>query len=381
MKLIYKIILVTGLIWGVGAKVLVAKNGTYYQKKDFTKTIKKEYEISIDGLVKLSNRYGKVDLNTWEKDRVKIEVKITVRASSEKLAQNDFDRIEIHFANSPSLVSAETEIIANSSNTSWWGGWDSSDYKSDFSIDYQVYMPASCDLELSNKYGDARISSISGNTRLNIKYGDFEFAGTEGDLDVYLGYGNGQIDAVGDLSADGAYCSLKVGKADDIQINSKYSKIEIEEAQEIHSHSKYDSYRIQKVVNLRNEGKYDNFNVGIIKDLMVISKHTDLNVDRLTNSANFELKYGGARVSDVAKGFTKIILIGNHADYKINVEDGANYQVQAETDNSGVKCHRDFKFSDKMQNKGSTEVNGYMGKKNAQSLIKAQLNYGGLKVW
>lgn len=380
MKLIYKIVLITGLIWGLGTNIASAKKGNPSDKKDFTKTIKKEYEIAVDGLVKLSNRYGKVDLNTWEKDRVKVEVRITVRASSEKVAQNDFDRIEIHFTDSPSLVSAETEILSSTSKSSWWG-WDATDYKSDFSIDYQVYMPASCNLDLSNKYGNAYISSIDGDTRLNIKYGDFEFAGTEGDLDVYLGYGNGQIDAVGDLSADGAYCSLRVGKADDIEINSKYSKIVIDEAQEIHSHTKYDSYRIAKVVNLRNEGKYDNFNVGVIKDLMVISKHTDLNVDRLTNSANFELKYGGARVDDVAKGFTEIILIGNHADYKINVEDGANYQVQAETDNSGVKCHRDFKHSDEFQEKGSSDVNGYMGKKNAQSLIKAQLNYGGLKVW
>jgi len=379
MKLIYKIILVTGLIWGIGNTVATAKNSTLGQKKDFTKTIKKEYEISQDGLVKLSNRYGKVDLNTWEKDRVKVEVKITVRARSEADAQNDFDRIAIHFENSTSLVSAETEILSTS-KSSWWG-WNTYNDNSDYSIDYQVFMPASCNLELSNKYGNAYISSIAGDTRLNIKYGDFEFAGTEGDLDVYLGYGKGQIETVGDLSADGAYCSLRVGKAEDIEINSKYSKIVIDEAKEIHSHSKYDSYRIEKVVNLRNEGKYDNFNVGVIDDLMVISKYTDLNVDRLINSANFELKYGGARVDDVAKGFSEIILIGKHADYKINVEEGANYQVQAETDHSGVKYPVNFKLEEEFQSKGSSDVNGYIGKRNAQSLIKAQLNYGGLKVW
>jgi len=101
----------------------------------------------------------------------------------------------------------------------------------------------------------------------------------------------------------------------------------------------------------------------------------------LTNSANFELKYGGARLDDVAKGFTEIILVGNHTNYKINVEEGADYQVQAETEHSGVKCPTAFKVDDEFSTKGSSDVNGYKGKRNAQSLIKAQLNYGGLKVW
>ena len=42
---------------------------------DYTKTIKKEFDISSDGLVDLSNRYGVLEVSTWDKNRVKSEAR------------------------------------------------------------------------------------------------------------------------------------------------------------------------------------------------------------------------------------------------------------------------------------------------------------------
>ncbi|MBK7338549.1 MAG: hypothetical protein IPJ00_21495 [Saprospirales bacterium] len=35
--------------------------------QEFNKTITKEYDISANGTTYLSNKYGKVDVKTWEK--------------------------------------------------------------------------------------------------------------------------------------------------------------------------------------------------------------------------------------------------------------------------------------------------------------------------
>ena len=94
MKLAYKISLVF-LLAGLLVTGLQAKN--HYQ--EFTKTIKKEFDITRDGTTNIKNKYGKVDIKTWDKNRVKIDVRIVVNARSEKSAQEVFDRIDIGFSN------------------------------------------------------------------------------------------------------------------------------------------------------------------------------------------------------------------------------------------------------------------------------------------
>lgn len=357
-----------------------AANTQPTNNKDFTKTIKKDFAVNADGKVRVANRYGKVAVDTWDKKRVKIEVKITVRADSEARAQEGFERIQIQFSDSPSYVSAETVI--GESQKSFWDSWTSSwGGKIDFTIDYQVFMPASCDLDLANKYGDSHIASMEGDVSLEVKYGNFELEEVLGDLEVNLGYGNGTVTRARNISAEGKYCNLKVRHADDVAITSKYSKIKIEEARAVRTISKYDSYDIIKMNSFRNEGKYDHFDIGSVDEVWVVSKYSDINVERLVIGADFELKYGGARVEDVAKGFSEINLIGKHADYKINVEDGAAYQVKATSDSGGLNYPSNMNVIFKEDDGHKKEINGYFGAKNAKGVIKAQLDYGGLKVW
>ena len=380
MKLAYRFLTATlSVVFVMGfASTLSAEPN--YKNKDFTKTIKKDFPIDADGKVKISNRYGKIDVSTWDRDRVKVEVRITVRASSEARAQEGFERIKINFSDSQSHVSAETEI--GEGEKSFWESWTTAwGGKIDFTIDYQINMPASCDLDLKNKYGDSHIASLDGDVNIDVKYGNFELEEAEGDLEVMLGYGNGTIERARNVSAEGKYCNLKVKYADDVSIVSKYSKIKIEEAKAVRTVSKYDSYDITKMVSFKNEGKYDHFDIGTVDEVWVISKYADINVERLATSANFELKYGGARVDDVAKEFTEINLVGKHADYKINVEEGADYQVKATSDSGGINYPSNMQVIFVDENGGIKEVNGYFGKKNAKGIINAQLDYGGLKVW
>ena len=156
------------------------------EAQEFTKTIKKEFPISQTGTVDLTNKYGKVEVHTWDRNRVKIDVSIVVDARSESAAQEVFDRIQIDFSNDDAFVKAETSI--ESSNSWWKGSWNN---KSEFQVNYEVYMPSTCDLNLDNQYGNSNVEAISGSADVKVKYGDFQLEGVGGDLKVYLGYGNG----------------------------------------------------------------------------------------------------------------------------------------------------------------------------------------------
>ena len=112
MKTIIKItffILVLILLLGIkGAKA----------HSEYTEVIKKEFAINPDAQLTVNNRFGKVHCANWEKNSISIEVTITVTAADQKEADKKFFRISIDFTDSPSSVTAITNMqeIKNQGN-------------------------------------------------------------------------------------------------------------------------------------------------------------------------------------------------------------------------------------------------------------------------
>jgi len=79
-------------------------------KKEFSKVIEEEFDISAEGRVALENKYGQVTVNTWERNHIELKVSILVNARSEESAQKVFDRIDIHIDNTSSSLNVQTEI-------------------------------------------------------------------------------------------------------------------------------------------------------------------------------------------------------------------------------------------------------------------------------
>ena len=73
---------------------------------EYNKTVKKEFAISSNGTVYLANKYGKVDVKTWDRNRVKLDIRISVRTNSESNAQKVFNRINIQ----SSKLTSTTEV-------------------------------------------------------------------------------------------------------------------------------------------------------------------------------------------------------------------------------------------------------------------------------
>lgn len=351
---------------------------TEHQQKaqEFTRTIKKEFPISSTGEVNLSNKYGKVNVQTWERDRVKIDVTIVVEANSESAAQKVFDRINIEFANDDKFVKAETSI---ESTKGWWDGWGDNN-RTEFQVNYEVFMPESCDLDLSNKYGDATVSPIDGSANVSVKYGDFQLEGVGGELVVYLGYGNGTVVKARDVSAEVSYSKLNLNDVQDVNFNTKYSKLYVDKGVTVKAESKYDHFSLAEVDRFNCQAKYGNVEIGDIESLVAVSQYTDYRVDRLSDNADLDLKYGGLRIDELAKGFSEVNLNGKYSDFKIYVEEGASFMLDAETDYAGISYPTGLNVAYEKDKGTSHEVKGHSGTQGARSVIKATLEYGGLKV-
>lgn len=351
------------------------KEQTEQKAQEFTQTIKKEFPISANGEVKLSNRYGQVNVHTWDNDRVKAEVTIVVEANSESSAQSVFDRINIDFDNGNDFVQVATSI----EESKGWFDWGNN--RSEFQVNYEIYMPSTCNLDLKNKYGNSNVEAISGAADINVKYGNFQLEGVEGKLKLYLGYGNGTVVKAKDVSAEVSYSTLNLNEVQDVDFETKYSKLYVDKGMVINAiESKYDHFGLTKIERFKIDSKYGNVEIGEVVSIVADSKYTDYRIDNLKDKGDFSVEYGGLRIDELKKGFAELNLDGRYSDFKIYVEDGASFSLDAKTNYAGVDYPQALIVAKDIDKGTSQVVQGHTGTEGARSVIRAELEYGGLKV-
>lgn len=371
IRLVYKIAL--AFLFLTASNTLKAK----IKKENFTKTIEKSFDISNTALVQISNRYGKLDIKTWDKSSVDFKVTITVNAKSQEAADKDFERIHLTFNGSTDHVSAITEI-GEKEKKSWWS---SSSYSSDeFSIDYEVFLPATVQLDAANKYGHTYIEKMNNDLKMTQKYGDFQIAGASGDFEFSLGYGNGNIGFAENVNGYIKYSKLKIGTCKDIDLESKYSKMTIEEALNIKTISKYDGYTLGTIESFINEGKYDNIKIECVNKVEVLSKYTEVKIDHINATGDFDFSYGGVYIYNIDPGFQSIDLSGRYTSFKIELPSDASFNFDVEGDYSSIALPSNTNYSKQIENDEEWHHTGSIGNGNSNASIKAKMSYGGLRI-
>jgi hypothetical protein len=365
MKSAYKFNIILVLLFIVG-NVLASP-----AKQVFTKNVKKEFSISSDAACSISNKYGLVELKTWDKNKIKVDVLISVNASTESSANKTLNSIDIEFDHSDDYLSAVTQINEKISS---WG------VNKNLSIDYLVYLPANLSLVLTNKYGDVKLPSYQGDVKLNLKYGDAVVKEQKGDFELELAHGNLQALAAGNLSANVSYSQVSFSSVDNVRLNSKYSGFKAIKVNSLVVKSKYDKLGIGVVDFFDCEAKYTEFRLGSCEKVLIEAEFSDVNVERLKNTARLNMRYGKTNIDAIEKGFGDIRLSGKYTNFNVNVEDGANYQIIAVGDYAGIDYPNDLRVTYEVEKSSFHELEGYVGVQGSRSKIQAVLNYGGLEI-
>jgi len=368
MKSAYKL---AGLLLLVGL-VLPIKASTP-DKREFTKSVNKEYAITANGTTALSNKYGKIDVKTWDRQRVKISVNILVNANSESNAQEVFDRIDIAFSNRNDYVKTETVIESKKSR---WFSWSNGD-KSDYEINYEVFLPKTNNLDVTHKYGDLAVADMEGRVNLDIKYVNFKVEGMGDDSNITFSYGNGAINKARDLNLIVGYGKLSLDEAADLTLQSKYSELSVGSANDVNCSTKYDTYNFGSLRDFRNQGKYDNFRIGKASNVEVAGKYTNLSTGEVEGDIELDLEYGGANFT-LAKSFGECQLNGRYTDFAVTVARGTSYKLDAVTNYAGIRYPNELDVQYEKEQTSSHELRGSVGQ--GVSEILARLSYGSLKV-
>ena len=338
---------------------------------EISKSALKETQLNADEKLILSNKYGRIDIKTWDKQEVKIDVLITVKAQNEKKAKEILDRVNIDFSEGNGFVKAET-VFGEESN-SW--GWNVS-YNVSYEINYTVFMPQNASLDISNKYGDSALPSLERDIIANIKYGSINFGDNSKNVKLELGYGHAYLKNLDNLDCDIKYSEMEILNALNAKIESKYSHHTFGEIKSLMLQSGYDDYRIEKVGKINNEGKYDDFRIGSAGEANFDTKYTDVSIKELHNSGKFYLRYGEIQIDQVYQSVTSMDFDVEYTDVYMKNNTGCSFDLNG--------SYTDFSFPENTQfslKDNDRYDHSYKGKfGNGSTKLKASMRYGHMKI-
>ena len=182
-----------------------------------SKTINKSYNVSSSDKLSIKNSFGDVQIHTWNRNEIKVDVSVEVSANTESLAQKIVDGIEID--------DAKTKIGGDISfRTSIKGVNNSKGQKSTMKVNYEISMPAVNPLHISNEFGATVLPDFKGEVDLTSKFGSLTTGALANVKSVNVEFGKATIESVANGPVSIKFSSAVLGKLlGNVKLNLEFS--------------------------------------------------------------------------------------------------------------------------------------------------------------
>ncbi|SDL59421.1 hypothetical protein SAMN04488034_10675 [Salinimicrobium catena] len=335
-------------------------NDVYKGKYNKQKTIKKEFKVSANDLLKLDNSYGNIDIVTWDQNRVEIEVTVKTNGNDEEKVQQRLDEIKVNFSQTGGEVSAET-IFPNTSN-SWLGSLFGSSSNVNMEVNYRVKAPVTNNMNISNDYGSINLDELEGDLKLSCDYGKFMIRELRGNNN-YLNFDYTRKSSIGfvkkaKIQAD--YSEFRIEEAGTVDLSADYTDAYFEKVENISFNNDYGSLSIDKLRNIKGQGDYLGVKLG-----MVYSR-ADLNMD-----------YGSLSIDKLMPAIKTVEIDSDYTSLKIGYDPEAAFGFEVNTSYGGVKGleGNNFNVNKRHQSGSDNYFQGYYGNSSGGQ-VKINSSYG-----
>lgn len=276
-----------------------------------TKEIKKQFAVTPETRIEISNKYGTVELNTWEKDSVVIEITIEVEERKRSKLERSMDKIDFDFTDNQhfliirtlvgeNMSTLEKEFLKFKENILQTGG--------NMEIDYSVWLPRNNELKVENQFGDIFIGDYTGDVEIDLSNGNLKSHDFEGRLDVTLNFADATINQLNSGRLESNYSDVYIKKAGFLRIESKSSTFEILEIDELDADSRRDKFRIRLADMIEAQGSFSNFRLNELTDRLML-----------------RTEYGDVDIEKTAPDFSNVFIESKSTDINLYVSPESNF--------------------------------------------------------
>lgn len=326
------------------------------------KLITKVFSVEPKDILQINNQHGYVNVDLWNRNEIKIEINIVGHGSTEEKAQAYVDGVDIAEVRMKNKITLRTNITSENGGD-WWdklsfrsSSKDSDNEKQGVEVNYQVYMPKSNPLMVSNRYGNTNVPEFSAPLSIVTSYGNFvsdRLSGNEKSINVQYGKAN-------------------IKQLDEAELKISYSKLNIDKANIIKLANMFGSVTLDQVNTFDGNLQYSNGKIGTIKEngKIFISYSDGLELRELPSSL---------KSLDLKCNYTTVklpVTSDCNADFDVTVN-YANFKYPS--DKCTLTVNPDEENAQKRM--GFIPQKNYKGKigKGTGTKIVIHSNYGGVK--
>ena len=337
------------------------------QKESETRNFIKTVPVGKETTLEVSNKYGKVEITTWNKDSVFIRAEVKAYAKDASKLGKMFDGITVNISDAKYIVRAQTEFTSNL-NTLFesFKGMTSKiiSYDSRVEINYYIDIPEYLNLNIDNKYGDVYMEDNTGELRLNISNGSLRANSVGKNSSLTMVFCDAKINSMASGNINASFSEISLGTTEDLTINSISSK-----------------YDIKKAGIIRGDSKRDKFFIEYIETLNGNSYFTDYKISNVKKEMNLTAKYGSITAELIEKAFESIAINSSYSDISLNFDPGASYNLDVRHLNAFlVLPDKNIKTEEKTLNEDKKEyiTTATVGKNPGKSKVKIDANRGNI---
>lgn len=299
--------------------VLLAERGT--EEKPVEKVSKKIFhdlkaDKNID--VRITNKYGKINISSWEKDSVKLSIEISAVAKTKEEAEKILQRVHVEPVFDEKYFILTTEISEKTSGNIISQLIDDLTDKAKELIDktnveiiISITVPERAKITVNNKYGDINFSQ-------NFK----------GSLQATLAYGNlnaHELPPFSSLSVQSG--NIYASMIQNGRIALKYGKLALRSADRLYLESSSSEIDIDEVKDLDMDSRNDDFNILSAYSLTGKTSLSKIFVQEMKQKARLEMQGGSLKIRTLKASFDWIDIQSKSTDIKITPEENLAYQL------------------------------------------------------
>jgi len=327
------------------------------------KTIKKEFNVNANVLLKVDNSYGNLNITSWNENRILIEVHIKTNGNNEEKVQQKLDEISVDFEASSSTVSATTDF--NDNNSSWGWNWGKKN-NVNMQVNYTIKLPIKSNVNLDNDYGSIILDRVDGHAKINCDYGRLdigELRGRNNQLNFdYTSKSTIGYMTSGKISAD--YSGFTIEKAGDLDISADYTNSTVGEMGNLQYSSDYGKIEIGEAKNVQGTGDYINVQLGTIH-----------------GSVDIVADYGSLKIDKMAEDAGNMLLKTDYTGIKIGYDPNYHFNFEIRTSYAGVSGKDDFETAISEEKNNSNYYEGHYGSPNSGNSVSISSDYGGISFY
>lgn len=320
-------------------------------QKDQTKIIEKHFAVNSDATLEITNKYGNINLQTWDKNEIAFHIEIRVKGKKSDQVKERLDAISVDFSGNAKKVSAATKIRKL--------GLFSRNNTTEFSIVYTVKLPRTNHIALVNEYGNINIDELSGKANIVLDYGNLNIGKLHhvtNNLQLkYVSRAN--IDQAKQANITAGYSKFTIGSIENLTFKSNYTDLKIDHAKSLNAQMDYGNLSVEKINQINVEADY-----------------TGIKIGKLIQSLTAVNNYGSLHITELKKGFEQVSIKTGYTNVSLGIDAAAGYDFEATISYGKLRYPSNLSFDKQIEKSTQQVYSGRAG--DAAGKISLDMKYG-----